>query len=361
VSLEAVFYALNRMVLGNPIAQWLVAGALAAAVLVGLIGVRTLLGGFLARQAAKTSNAVDDLLAKLILGTRTAFAIALALLVAVLSLQLPERFETVVIRAVVTVAAIQGGLWGMIALEHAIAEFARRRHEPAIGSAMGILRVIGVVLVWAFVLLVVLANLGIDVTAAVAGLGVGGVAVALATQNILGDLFASLSIVLDRPFVVGDLVAVGDFVGNVEQIGLKTTRIRSIQGEQLVFSNSDLLQSRIRNLQTRLERRAKATIGVSYDTPPAMLAKLPGLFRAIVEAQPRVRFERSHLTEVATSAFQYEVEWCFLGPEYLGHLDAQQAILLGIVDMLAREGVTMPYPTQTVELKGRGTAAGPTA
>ena len=134
--------------------------------------------------------------------------------------------------------------------------------------------------------------LGVDITALVAGLGIGGIAVALALQNILGDLFASLSITLDRPFVVGDFLIVGDFLGTVEYIGIKSTRLRSLSGEQIIMANADLLGSRVRNYGRMAERRVVFTINVTYETTAEVLERIPALIREIVAAQPGTRFDR---------------------------------------------------------------------
>jgi small-conductance mechanosensitive channel len=203
---------------------------------------------------------------------------------------------------------------------------------------------------WVVVLLLGLDNLGIDVTALVAGLGVTGIAVALAVQNILGDLFASLSIVLDKPFVIGDFLAVGDMMGSVEYVGLKTTRLRSLSGEQLVFSNSDLLGSRIRNFGRMAERRALFTIGVTYQTPREKLERIPQMIREAVEAQPQTRFDRSHFARYGDSAITFETVYYVTVPEYPVYMDIQQAINLRIHEAFEREGIEFAYPTQTVFL-----------
>jgi len=191
----------------------------------------------------------------------------------------------------------------------------------------------------------------VDVTALVAGLGVGGIAVALAVQNILGDLFASFSIVLDRPFVMGDFIIVGDYMGTVEHVGLKTTRIRSLSGEQLVFSNTDLLGSRIRNYKRMAERRVVFSLGVLYQTSPEQLEKIPQMIREIVEAQTPVRFDRAHFKEYGASSLNFEVVYYILDPDYNRYMDIQQAVNLEIYRRFDEEGIEFAYPTQTLYLR----------
>ena len=198
------------------------------------------------------------------------------------------------------------------------------------------------------VLLLALDNLGVDITALVAGLGVGGIAVALAVQNILGDLFASLSIVLDKPFEVGDFIVVGEFLGTVENVGLKTTRVRSLGGEQLVFANSDLLGARVRNYKRMQERRILFRFGVLYQTPPDQLEQIPVMVREIIEALPEVRFDRAHFFTFGDSSYDFEVVYWMQTPEYNRYMDTQQAINLALVRRFAEADIDFAYPTRTL-------------
>ena len=171
---------------------------------------------------------------------------------------------------------------------------------------------------WAVVLLIVLNHLGVNITALVAGLGIGGVAVALALQNVLGDLLASLAIVLDKPFVVGDSIGVGEVSGQVERVGIKTTRLRSVEGEQLVIANADLLKSRIRNFRRMTERRVQFALGIAYETPHDKLAAVPDILREIVMAEQRVRFDRAHFKGFGDSALLLEIVYFVLDRDYNG-------------------------------------------
>jgi small-conductance mechanosensitive channel len=176
-----------------------------------------------------------------------------------------------------------------------------------------------------------------------------------AAQNILGDLFASLSIVLDKPFVLGDFLAVGDFLGSVEQIGLKTTRVRSLSGEQLVFSNADLLSSRIRNFGRMYERRVPSRIGVTYQTPRDKLERIPEIIRQAVEERgDQVRFDRSHLAAWGDFAIIFETVYFVLSPDYRVHMDIQQAIALRVHERFEAEAIEFAYPTQTIFLAQAG-------
>ena len=213
--------------------------------------------------------------------------------------------------------------------------------------------------VWCIGVLVALDNLGIDVTALITGLGIGGVAIALATQNILGDLFASLSIMLDKPFVVGDFIRSGDHLGTVERIGLKTTRLRSLTGEQLIFSNNDLLQSRLRNYKRMAERRVLFRIGVTYQTPAGQLEAIPMMVRGIIESVGTVRVDRAHFAAFGDSSYDFEFVYYVLSPDYNVYMDVQQAINLTIVRAFERERIEFAYPTRTLFLQREPDATAP--
>ena len=181
---------------------------------------------------------------------------------------------------------LQIALWASVAIDFWLARQRRRMdQDPTSVALAGVLRFVAKLVLWALLLLMALDNLGVNVTALITGLGIGGVAVALALQNVLSDLLASLSIVLDKPFVIGDAITVDTLTGTVESIGLKTTRLRAVSGEQLVFANSDLLKSRIHNWRRLAERRAVLAFGVPQDTPPDAVERIPGVIRALVEGQ----------------------------------------------------------------------------
>jgi small-conductance mechanosensitive channel len=196
--------------------------------------------------------------------------------------------------------------------------------------------------------LLALDNLGFDITALVAGLGIGGIAVALAVQSVLGDLFASLSIVLDKPFVIGDFIIVDQYLGTVEHVGLKTTRIRSLSGEQVIFSNSDLLTSRVRNFKRMYERRIVFEVGVTYQTSYENVAAIPSMIRSIIEAQGETRFDRSHFKSYGDSSLVYETVYYVRSPDFNVYMDTQQAINLALYQEFAKRGIDFAYPTRTL-------------
>src|SRR5690606_5466649 len=245
---------------------------------------------------------------------------------------------------------LQIGLWATAALDVALRmrrDQQLQEHPDAV-AAMDVLGFVVRLVVWTVVILVILDNLGVKVTALIAGLGIGGVAVALATQNILGDLFASLSIVLDKPFVVGDFLSIVEYSGSVEKVGIKTTRVRSLSGEQLIFSNNDLLNSRIRNFGRMFQRRVVFTIGVIYETPAEKLRRIPGIIREALEAQEKVRFDRSHFQKYGDYALVFETVYYVLSPDYNYYMDVQQTVNLIIFERFVEEEIRFAYPAQTI-------------
>jgi small-conductance mechanosensitive channel len=198
---------------------------------------------------------------------------------------------------------------------------------------------VGKAALWTIVGLLLLENIGVEVTALITGLGIGGVAVALAAQNILGDLFASLSIAVDKPFVLGDFIIVGAEMGTVEKIGMKTTRVRSLSGEEISFPNSDLLQSRIRNTTRQFERRVIFNVVVNFTTPTEKLAPLSTELAEIVRRQERVRFDRAHFCAISDSGFQFEIVYFVASPDYNLYMNIQQAINVDLVRYLRREEI----------------------
>jgi small-conductance mechanosensitive channel len=306
----------------------------------------------LARMAPLTENPVDDVMADLVGRTSVLFMASVSALVAMAVVDVTPAIARIGRGAALIVCLVQAGVWGSRALravvERRFASAAGQDDDPTRRTVGQMLALGARVGLWALLLLVALDNLGVDITALVAGLGVGGVAVALATQNILGDLFASVSILLDKPFGPGDFVIVGDFMGTVDHIGIKTTRVRSLGGEQIVFSNNDLLQSRLRNYKRMSERRIVFRLGVVYQTSVEKLVAIPEMLRTIVENQSGTRFDRAHFASYGDFALTFEAVYYVLSPEYNRYMDVQQAINLDIYRTFQGQGIEFAYPTQTL-------------
>lgn len=207
------------------------------------------------------------------------------------------------------------------------------------------------VLVWLLAFIVFLDNLGVEISALVAGLGIGGIAVALAAQVLLGDLFSYFTIYFDRPFEVGDFIIIDSFSGTVENIGLKTTRLRSLTGEEVVFSNTDLTSSRLRNYKTMKRRRISFTIGVSYQTDAALVKEIPQILADIVNSLPDTELNRSHFSGFGEYSLRFDVVYYVLTRDYIRYMDIQQEINLKIIEEFSKRGIEFSYPTQTLYLR----------
>ena len=341
---------LQTEIAANSIQAWLIACAIAVIVFLVAGIVRYVSARQLAKFAERNEVMIWPVLKAVVKKTRWLFILLVALFVGSLVIELPGRSREIFTTVVVVALILQAGLWGSAAL-HVMLEKYRELQiakDPARVTTLNVLSFIGKIILWSIVLLLVLDNLGVNITALVAGLGVGGIAVALAVQTVLGDLFASLSIVLDKPFVVGDFLIVGDLLGSVEYVGLKTTRLRSLSGEQLVFSNSDLLNSRIRNFGRMYERRVSFDIGVTYQTSRDKIKMIPTIIREAVEAQENTRFDRSHFKQYGDFALLFESVYYVKGPDYNLYMDIQQAINLQIHERFEQEGIEFAYPTQTL-------------
>ncbi|MCK0510632.1 mechanosensitive ion channel family protein [Aromatoleum buckelii] len=347
----------RELINNNTLQDWSYALLAVIGSMLVLHTVRRLLLARLTAIAPTTDNGIDDFLVELLSVTRILLGAAIGLYVATRFLTLPEALTTVVNRLFVGLLLLQAGFWANRGFDF----WLRRRFSVATPGDPGaramtrsLLAFIGRVVLWALVLLLILDNLGLDVTALIASLGIGGIAVALAVQNILGDLFASLSIAVDQPFVIGDFIIVDDLMGTVEHVGLKTTRVRSLSGEQIIFSNNDLLKSRIRNYKRMQERRIAFQIGVTYDTPAERLEEIPGLIRAAIEAQQgKIRFDRAHFKGFGPSSLDFEAVYIVLSADFNVYMDVQQAINLQLVRAFAERDVEFAFPTQTLHVDGR--------
>ena len=346
---------LELQFLGNDVRLWLTATGMfvAAMMFVGLA--KRLLERRL-KRAEETSTGLDDVILHAVRKTKL-YLLAFPLLNATFgTLTLHPKAASILGMLAVIGFMSQAGLWA-----GTIAEFWLRRYrqergasDPAALTTLSALSFVLKIAVWVVVAVLALDNLGFDVTALVTGLGIGGIAIALATQNILGDLFASLSIIVDKPFVIGDYIVIDNQGGKVEKIGLKTTRVRALTGEMLVYSNGDLLQSRIRNFRPMIERRATLRIGVVYQTPREVLEKIPVMLKRIIEAQEGVRFDRAHFIGFGDSSLDFEAIYYVLSPEYNVFADVQQAVDLEVVSKFAAEGIDFAFPSRTLYMAPSG-------
>lgn len=363
---EAQHWFIQSEPLGIPLSAYALA---AAATLLSFAALRFALAVGLRqahRVAERSHNRIDDVVVDVLSNTNSWLLALASLLIGLGMLDLPSRWHERVDQLWFIALALQLALWAHRALGLVLARYLAWHGQTAAGAQQAgawatllswSLRTV----LWAVVLLAVLANLGVNVTAFIASLGVGGIAVALAVQNILGDLFASLSIAVDKPFEVGDSIAVQSFSGTVEHIGLKTTRIRSLGGEQIVIANADLLKQPVRNYKRMNDRRVEFRFGISNQTPPAQAQAIPGIVRQLIEAEPQLRFDRAHLVGFTETALEFEVVYVVRTANYGVHMDIQQGIKLELLRELARRSIALAAPAREVHVEQRAApmAAGP--
>jgi len=341
---------LEQEFLGNSLQSWLAAAIISVVAFVLLKIVIGIVTNRLATLIGRTKTLLDDIIFEALKSTHLGFLVIVAFYFGSFALTLKPTHQGVINTVLIIALLLQGAVWASRGLAFWLSREIERRkdRDAATMTSLSALGFIGKLILWSVVFLLVLENVGVNITALLAGLGIGGIAIALALQNILGDLFASLSIVLDKPFVIGDFVVVDQFSGTVEHIGLKTTRVRSLSGEQIIFSNADLLKSRVRNFKRMYERRVVFTISITYDTPYEKLARVSSILKEIVTAQPGARFDRAHFKEFGDSALIYEVVYFVQNPDFKVYMDIQQAINIEIYRRFELEGISFAYPTRTL-------------
>jgi len=335
---------------GSPLYDWIAAVALGIALALALHFVQRLLLRRLTAWAGKTTARFDDFIVDILSHTRFLFLLIVSFYFGLQYLELPPKPARLIDHVTVIAVLVQVALWGNRGIATWLADYMKRHRDTdaAAATTTSVLGFIARAVLWSVLVLMILENLGFNITTLLASLGIGGVAVALAVQNILGDIFASLSIAMDKPFVIGDFIIVDDHVGTVEYIGLKTTRIRSLSGEQIVFSNGDLLKSRIRNYKRMYERRVVFAFGVTYQTALGKLERIPAKVREIVSAQQKTRFDRAHFKEFGDSSINFEVVYFVQDPDFNLYMDIQQAINLALFRYFEQESIDFAYPTRTL-------------
>jgi len=294
-----------------------------------------------------TRTDIDDEIIKIIESVKPPFYSFLAFYLALKTLSLNDFFGKVVNVILIIWFAYQI----ISAVQILINYVVRKKFTEEDGqsrTAIGVISMIVKAGLWTIALLTILSNLGVNITSLIAGLGIGGIAIAMALKNILGDLFASFAIYFDKPFVIGDFIATDKVKGTVEKIGIKTTRLRASQGEEIVVSNNELTSARIQNFKKLEERRITFTIGVVYGTSSEKLKKIPSVIEKIIDDTKSARFGRAHFVRFDDSALSFDIAYYIESPEYQIYLDINQSICLKIKEIFEKEGIEMAYPTQTI-------------
>jgi len=350
--------ALTGLLQDNGYEALLLAGSIGLLCFACACGLLKLITSRLQRHAQR-ATAWWGIAAQTLLATNTLVLAYVSLYFAADSLNLPARADRLLARGLTIAVILQFGLWGSRAVKSWLAYRSatdRERGEGASIANLGVVSVMAQIGLWITIVLLMLENLGVNISALVTSLGIGGVAIALAVQNILGDLFASLSIAMDKPFVTGDFIVVDTHMGTVRHIGLKTTRIDSLSGEELVFSNTDLLRSRIRNYKHMAQRRATFTFDLSYDSTAEQIEQANQIVRSAIESQEGTRFDRVHFQRFTENSLAFEAAYYVLSPDYNRYMDIQQAINLDMLRQFPDAGIEFAFP-----LSAQQVAAAPPA
>ncbi|PIS31420.1 mechanosensitive ion channel protein MscS [Candidatus Saganbacteria bacterium CG08_land_8_20_14_0_20_45_16] len=298
---------------------------------------------------AKTSNEIDDFLISLVEKTAVPLLYYTIFYLLLNSLSLNLAAQKLLNSASSILIAVLGIRFIIAIVTYSLETFwVSKEHDPSKkGSLTGIITTIKII-IWGIGITFLLDNLGFKISAVVAGLGIGGIAVALAAQAVLGDLFSYFAIFFDCPFEIGDFIIVGDFMGVVEHVGIKTTRLRSLGGEEIVMANSDLTGSRVRNYKRMQKRRVVFKLGVTYQTTSAQAQAIPGLITSIIKNVPDTTFDRSHFASYGDFALIFETVYYVLSNDYNKYMDVQQEINFKIKEEFEKQGINFAYPTQTV-------------
>ncbi len=368
VTVPASTHWLDIVFWGNSVQMWITAFTTLAIVFVVAMALQRVFVARLRKAAERTTTRIDDLAVDLLASIRPMLVLLGSLVIATRVLNLDPRVDKVLQIVAVVACCVQLLISSSRLIDFALNALAARsigkdgRTDETVASSMGVLRFLAMLGVLIIVVLLALDNLGVAVTPLLAGLGIGGIAIALAVQNVLGDLFASVSILIDKPFVVGDAIQLGDKSGTVERIGVKTTRLRAVSGEELVVANSDLLSSRIHNFRRMQERRIEYTVGVTYDTPVSVLRQIPAFVEEIIRTQCGCRFDRCALTKLNAYSVDFNIVYFVNTPDYTLYLAVQQDINLKMLERFRASGIEFALPT-TVSISGHTpgmlNAAGP--
>ncbi len=342
---------LNLIYFGNSVEDYIVAGISLIAFLIVFKFFQVIILVHLKHLAEKTKTDLDDTLIKIVKTLLPPFCSFLAFVFAIQFLSVNEIAGKVIkIILIIWVVYLVVHAVGIL-IDYLVRKKMGEEQEAGAKSAINLLSLVSKIVLWSFGLLFMLSNLGIDVTSLIAGLGIGGIAIAFALQNVLSDLFSSFAIFFDKPFIPGDFIVVGDKSGTVERIGIKTTRIKALQGEELVISNNELTSAKIQNFKKLRERRVSLSLGVTYDTPTEKIEKVPNAIEKIVEKIDGVRFDRAHFNSFGDSALLIEVVYYALTNDYAEYMDVNQKIHLAIKQYFEEEKIDFAFPSQTIYLE----------
>jgi small-conductance mechanosensitive channel len=351
---------LNQVYLNNTVQDWLIAIAIIAGAYIVLRVIKNVVIGQLIKWSSRTNTSFDDFMIRMIEKSVIPFFYFLAVYVGISYLEVSTRVSNILHVAILVVGTFFAIRLVTSTIGYFINSFvhAKDKQDVKYKQARGLIIILNI-FIWIVGIIFLVDNLGYDITTVIAGLGIGGIAIALAAQTILGDLFSYFVIFFDKPFEIGDFIIVGDKMGVIEYVGIKTTRIRSLGGEQIIFSNTDLTNSRIHNYKRMEQRRIVFSFGIVFDTEPEKVKLVPSLVKNIIESQPDTRFDRAHLLNLSGYALDYEIVYYVLSADYNVYMDLQQQINFQILEAFSQHDIHLAYPTQTIVLNGDKPVAKP--
>ena len=339
----------DNYLFGNSTRDWITAIAIIVGSVILLHIIKTIVIAQLKKLSVKTHTTIDDFLVQSIERSVLPFFYLLSIYFGLSYLSFGENTEKI-LRIAILVASTFFTIRIITSfINYAVNKAARSHHGAGEKStqARGIVVIVNII-VWIIGIVFLVDNLGYDITTLVAGLGIGGIAIALAAQTVLGDLFSYFVIFFDKPFEIGDFIIIGDKMGTVEYVGIKTTRIRALSGEQLIVSNTDLTNSRVQNFKRMETRRVVFSISIAYETSAEKLKKIPSMIKKIIEEQPELKFDRAHFLSLADSSLKFEVVYFVASADYNLYMDRQQQINLSIFEQFENDGIEFAYPTQKI-------------
>jgi len=344
----------ERMFLGNNFKNWAIAILIIAGSLLLLRMVKSIVLNQLKKWSQKTNTTIDDFLVSSIERSVLPFFYLLSIYFGLSYLSFGDRVHNILKIALLVAATFFTLRLITSIINYLVENFTRSQQnaDTKKKQARGIVVIVNII-VWIIGIVFLIDNLGYDITTLVAGLGIGGIAIALAAQAILGDLFSYFIIFFDKPFEIGDFIIIGDKMGSVEYIGIKSTRIRALSGEQLIVSNTDLTNSRVQNFKRMEKRRVIFSIGVLYETPSKKLKLIPGVIKNIIEGQPDLIYDRVHFSKFGDFSLDFEIVYYIPSADYNIYMDRQQAINLAIFEEFQKESIEFAYPTQKIYMDAR--------
>ena len=343
---------LTYRLLGNPVERWLLAAAFVVLATAFLWALKQVAVKRLSKFAVRTRTDFDDLLVELLSRTRVSLIFVATISPAAAALTLRPDVHGALRIASVVALLVQVGIWGNAFITFWTERYTRRGDHAGAGTtALATLAVIARLALGVLLILFLLDNLGVDVTALIAGLGLGGLIVALALQNTVADMIGALTILVGKPFLVGDFIEAQGVMGTVEAVGLRATRMRTLTGDELIFPNKKLLEGPIRNYTRMTERRVDFRIAVPYGTPPAKLERIPAIAREAVSQHPLVRFDRANFRTLRDWSLEFDVIYLVASGDFNVYADIQQQINLELMRRLEAEGIRLAVPMQVVEVR----------